>query len=63
MILCKILRMPHRSLSPTSSQAQDQGDISFVALMLGTTFLKMGGILKKVSEKVNIIFIIIKLMH
>jgi hypothetical protein len=45
--------MPHSSLSPCLIQAQDQGDIDFVTLMLGTIFLKLGRILKNVREKVT----------
>jgi hypothetical protein len=58
MVLCKyfennILKMVHISLSCSSFQTQDQGDLAFVALMLITTFLKLGGILKKAREKVK----------
>jgi len=45
--------MPHNSLSPYLIPRQDKGNLSFVALMHGTTFLTLGGILKKAREKVT----------
>jgi hypothetical protein len=51
---CKYFeKCPISLFPPNSSHAQDQGDISFVALMLGATFLKLGRILKKAREKVT----------
>jgi hypothetical protein len=48
-----VIKFPIVLFPPASSQTQDQGDLTFVALMLGTTFLKLGGILKKAREKVT----------